>query len=77
VAVKGKKVGVRYDGGEEIYDTNPFRLEKLKDRDDPNPENVVATISYKGKWYRRSKTFYTIMATLEVGCALKRSEESE
>jgi hypothetical protein len=69
VAIKGKKVGVRYDGGDEIYDTYLSRLEKLEDHDDPNQENVVATICYNGKWYKRSQTVYTIMATLEVGCA--------
>jgi len=77
VAIKGKKAGVVYEGGEEIYDTYVSRLEKIMDDDEPNEENVVATISYNGKWYRRSQTFYTIMATLEVGSALKRSEESE
>jgi hypothetical protein len=34
-------------------------------------------VIYKGKRYKRSQTFYTIMAALEVGSALKRSEENE
>ena len=77
VKVKGKKAGVVYEGGEEIYDTYLTHLENLgKDLED-EPGDVVATVCYKGKWYKKSQTFYTIMAALEVGSALKRSEESE
>ena len=77
VKVKGKKAGVVYEGGEEIYDTYLAHLENLgKDLVD-EPGDVVATVCYKGKWYKKSQTFYTIMAALEVGSALKRSEESE
>ena len=38
---------------------------------------MCATVCYEGKWYKKTQTFYTIMATLEVGSALKRSEENE
>jgi hypothetical protein len=74
ITVKGPKVGVRYYGGDEIYDTYSKHLEKLEFVE---PEDVVATVIYKGKRYKKSQTFYTIMAALEVGSALKRSEENE
>jgi hypothetical protein len=69
VSIKGKKAGVVYEGGKEIYDTYLSRLEKITDDEEPKDDNVVATISYNGKWYKKSQTFYTIMATLEVGSA--------
>jgi hypothetical protein len=50
---------------------------KEVDEDDADDGNVVATICYKEKWYKKSQTFYTIMAALEVGSALKRCEEEE
>jgi hypothetical protein len=74
---KDKKAGVRYEGGREIYNTNVAHLEKVEDRTEESNDDVVAMISYEGKWYKKSQTFYTIMASLEVGSALKRSEESE
>jgi hypothetical protein len=78
MTIKGKKVGVKYEGEEEIYDTNLQRLEKLDTNEEPeDKDNVVATVFYKGKWYKKSQTLFTIMATLEVGSALKRSEEHE
>ena len=40
-------------------------------------DNVVATVFYKGRWYKKSQTCFTIMATLAVGSALKRSEGHE
>jgi hypothetical protein len=75
--MKGKKAVVVYEGGKETYDTDKTQLEKDDFEEVVETDNVVATISYKGKWYKRSQTFYTIMASLEVGMALKRSEESE
>jgi hypothetical protein len=75
VSIKGKKAGVVYEGEEEVFDTDKGYLEKMND--DSANGDVCATVSYKGKWYKKSQTFYTIMATLEVGSALKRSEESE
>jgi hypothetical protein len=75
--IKGKKASVLYEGGEEIYDTYLNHLEKTRCEDDWEEDNVVATVIYKGKRYKRSQTFYTIMASLEVGSALKRSEENE
>ncbi len=64
--MKGKKVGVRFEGGEEIYDTNKSHLQKIDDNDPSAEDRVVAMVSYKGKWYKISQTFYTIMAALEV-----------
>jgi hypothetical protein len=52
-------------------------LLKAEDDDEAEDGDVVATICYNGKWYKTSQTFYTIIATLEVGSALKRSEENE
>ena len=77
ITIRGKKAGVRYNGGKEIYDTYLSHLDNQFEDDDPDQDNVVATVCYKGKWFRKSQTFYTIMATLEVNSALKRSEESE
>jgi hypothetical protein len=54
VAIKGKKAGVVYDGGEEIYDTYLSRLEKFVEDEESKDGNFVATISYNGKWYKRS-----------------------
>ncbi len=77
IFLKGKKARVRYEGGHELYDTYLSHLLKVEDEDNAEDGNVVATVNYKGKWYKKSQTFYTIMATLEVGCALKRSEDNE
>jgi hypothetical protein len=77
VSLKGKKAGVVYEGGPEVYETYLSRLEKVNGVEEPRSGDVVATVSYKGKWYKKSQTFYTIMAALEVSCALKKSEESE
>ncbi len=52
-------------------------LEKIDDGSDENDGEVCVTVNYKGKWYKKTQTFYTIMATLEVENALKRSEENE
>ncbi len=35
MTIKGKKVGVKYEGEEEIYDTNLQRLEKLDTNEEP------------------------------------------
>ncbi len=77
--MKGKKAVVVYEGGKETYDTEKTQLEKEDSEEvvETPTDNAVATICYKGKWYKKSQTFYTIMATLEVGMALKRSNESE
>ena len=75
--VKGKKASVIYEGGDEVYDTYLNQLEKFPGEEELNDGDVVATVIYKGKRYKRSQTFYTIMAALEVGSALKRSEENE
>jgi hypothetical protein len=75
VSIKGKKAGVIYDGEEESYDTDKGYLDKMFD--DSDDGDVCATVCYKGNWYKKTQTFYTIMATLEVGSALKRSEEDE
>jgi hypothetical protein len=77
VTIKGKKAKVRYEGGNELYDTYLSHLLRYVDGDNAEEGNVVATICYEGKWYKKSQTFYTIMAALEVGSALKRSEENE
>jgi hypothetical protein len=77
VKIKGKKAGVVYEAGKEIYDAYLAHLEKLGGDDEADQGDVVATVCYNGKWYKRTQTFYSIMATLEVGSALKRSEESE
>jgi hypothetical protein len=74
---KDKKAGVRYEGGKDIYSTNIAHLEKVDGPTEASYDDVVAMVSYKGQWYKKSQTFYTIMASLEVGSALKRSEESE
>ena len=76
VSIKGSKAGVRYKGEKKIYDTNKAHLEKVQ-IDPEQLEDVVATVIYKGKRYKKSQTFYSIMASLEVGSALKRSEENE
>ena len=76
VSIKGSKAGVRYKGEKKIYDTNKAHLEKVQN-DPEQREDVVATVIYKGKRYKKSQTFYSIMASLEVGSALKRSEENE
>ncbi len=75
--LKGNKVGVIYEGEKEIYDTNKAHLTTMEDEAVSSSEDVVAMVSYKGKWYRKSQTFYTIMVSLEVGSALKKSEEEE
>jgi hypothetical protein len=77
VGTKGKKVAVVYEGGEESYDTYKSHLEKLEVDELAKDDDVVATIIYQGKRYKKSQTFYTIMAALEVGSGLKRSQESE
>jgi hypothetical protein len=77
VSIKGNKAIVLYEGGDETYATEKAHLVKDDENNQASSDNVVATVCYKGKWCKRSQTFYTIMATLEVGSALKRSEESE
>jgi hypothetical protein len=77
VSLKGSKARVRYKGEKKIYDTNKAHLEKVLLDDPDQREDVVATVIYKGKRYKRSQTFYSIMAALEVGSALKRSEEND
>jgi hypothetical protein len=77
ISIKGKKAKVRYEGGDELYDTYLSHLLKADYEDEVDGDNVVATVCYKGKWYKKSQTFYTIMAALEVGSALKRCEENE
>ncbi len=77
ITMKGKKARVRYEGGKQLYDTYISHLLKNTEEDDAKEGNVVATICYKGKWFKKSQTFYTIMAALEVGSALKRCEENE
>jgi hypothetical protein len=77
ISIKGSKAGIRYVGSEEIYDTNKTHLEKLDDEREPEKEDTVATILYHEKWYKKKTDMYTIMAALEVGIALKKSEESE
>jgi hypothetical protein len=67
ITIKGKKAKVRYKGGKELYDTYLSHLMKVVDEEDAEEGDVVATICYKGKWYKKSQTFYTIMAALEVG----------
>ena len=71
VSMKGKKAMVLYEGGDETYTTEIGHLMKDEDDNRASSDNVVATVCYKGKWYKKSQTFYSIMATLEVGCALK------
>jgi hypothetical protein len=71
VTIKGKKAKVRYEGGKELYDTYLSHLLIDADGDHAEEGNVVATICYEGKWCKKSQTFYTIMAALEVGSALK------
>jgi hypothetical protein len=75
VSIKGKKAGVVYDGEEEVYDTDKAHLEKMLGNSAEG--DVCATVCYEGNWYKKTQTLYTIMATLEVGSALKRSEENE
>jgi hypothetical protein len=77
VRIKGKKLGVRYEGGDEVYDTDKNHLQKIEDQEIQAQDEVCAMTCYKGKWYRKLQMFYTIMASLEVGEALKRSEEME
>ena len=77
VSLKGKKAIVRYEGGDETYATEKAHLVIDDENNLAISDNVVATVCYNGKWYKKSQTFYSIMATLEVGCALKRAEESE
>ncbi len=76
VSIKGKKVGVRYCGDKKVYDTNRAHLDKCEEKRVSQMEDVVVTVVCKGKRHKRSQTFYTIMASLEVGSALKKSEES-
>ena len=77
MSIKGKIAGVAYEGEGEVFDTVKSHLEKIQEASDENDGDVCATVNYKGKWYKKAQTFYTIMATLEVGNALKRSEENE
>jgi hypothetical protein len=77
MTLKGNKVGVIYEGEEEIYDTNKAHLTTIEEEAVSSSEDVVAMVSYKGNWYQKSQTFYTIMASLETGSALKKSEEDE
>jgi hypothetical protein len=77
VRIKGKKLGVRYEGDDEIYDSDMNHLQKIEDPETQAQDEVCAMTCYKGKWYKKSQTFYTIMAALEVGSALKKSEEEE
>jgi hypothetical protein len=65
-------------GDRRVSDTNKDHLEKCEENEDfQRQDNVVATVIYKGKRYKKSQTFYTIMASLEVGCALKKTEEEK
>jgi hypothetical protein len=77
VSMKGKKAMVLYEGGDETYATEKTHLTIDDENNRAVSDNVVATVCYNGKWYKKSQTFYSVMATLEVGSALKRSEESE
>jgi len=77
VSIMGKKAMVRYEEDDETYATEKGHLVKDDEDNRMISDNVVATVCYKGKWYKRSQTFYSIMATLEVGCALKRADENE
>ena len=77
MSIKGKIAGVAYEGEGEVFDTVKSHLEKIQEASDENDGDVCATVNYKGKWYKKAQTFYTIMATLEVGNALKRSEEND
>ncbi len=62
---------------ERIYSTNIAHLEKVDGQTEASYDDVVAMVSYNRQWYKKSQTFYTIMASLEVGSALKRLEENE
>ncbi len=62
VSLKGSKAGVRYEGGEEIYDTNKTHLEKLDDERKPEREDTVATVLYENQWYKKKTNVFTIMA---------------
>ena len=64
VSLKGSKAGVRYEGGEGIYDTNKTHLEKLDDERKPEREDTVATVLYKNQWYKKKSNMFTIMAAL-------------
>jgi hypothetical protein len=57
ITIKGKKVKVRYEGVKELYDTYLSHLMKVVDEEDAEEGNVVATICYKGKWYKNLKPF--------------------
>jgi hypothetical protein len=72
VYVKGTRTGVLFKGDKKVSDTNNAHLEKCKDGYSSSQDNVVATVIYKGRRYKKSQTFYTIMASLEVGSALKK-----
>jgi hypothetical protein len=48
------KVGVRYDGDKKIYDTNKAHLEKEEALEASRKDDVVATVIYKGKRYKKS-----------------------
>ena len=66
-----------YEGDDHIYNTNTTHLEKVDKDDDPKEIDVAAMVLYKKEWYKKKTSLDTIMASLEVGCALKKSEESE
>ncbi len=77
MSVKGNRIGVLFEGDKKVSDTNKSHLEKCGEDDSSSQDNVVATVIYKGRRNKKTQTFYTIMASLEVGSALKRSEENE
>ena len=77
VSMNRNRAGVIYDGDPEIYDTNLNHLEKVDGDQSPEHEHMVATILYKKRRYKKKANLFTIMAALEVGSVLKRSEESE
>jgi hypothetical protein len=77
VSIKGSKAGVVYEGSDETYDTNRAHLENVEANSISRQDDVVAMVLYKKKWYKRKTCMNTIMAVLEVGSALKKSEESE
>ncbi len=77
VSIKGSKAGVIYEGSDETYDTNRAHLENVDANSNFRQDDVVAMMLYKKEWCKKKTSLDTIMATLEVGCALKKSEESE
>jgi hypothetical protein len=77
ITTRGSKAKVLYEGDDHVYNTNITHLEKVDEDKDPKENVVAAMVLYKKEWYKKKTSLDTIMAALEVGCALKRSEESE